>query len=202
MRTAVRTRIRINGSAREIRDLPIILALKLGPNRQTKNGQHGAAGISTMNLAVCLSALAIVRLVDPLYQPSATASVGIVPGAIVTWETVRGGFLSGLVTDVEQWIADSTLNFGLLLKAVDESATRTARRFYSKDDVTAASHPRLFVEYTVVPEPATYVFATLALGSLKIFLIAPPLLAYKASGHLTTRFFRPERWQASGLARR
>ena len=70
------------------------------------------------------------------------------------------------MADVEQWLADPSLNSGWLLKTVDEATTRTARRFYSKDDATLAFHPRLVIDYTVVPEPATLVFAMLAFGSL------------------------------------
>jgi len=89
---------------------------------------------------------------DFVSLPSAMATVGIVPGALVTWETTRGGTATGLVADVEQWLTNPGANFGWLLKG-DESVSRTARRFFSKDDATAAFHPRLVIDYTVVPEP-------------------------------------------------
>jgi hypothetical protein len=93
---------------------------------------------------------------DFVGDSSATATVGIVPGVLVTWETVRSGPASGLVADVEQWLANPASNFGWLLKVVDESPIRTARRFYSKDAATAALQPRLVIDYTLVPEPATW----------------------------------------------
>jgi hypothetical protein len=95
---------------------------------------------------------------------SATATVGIVPGVLVTWETIRGGAPSGLVADVEQWLVNPASNAGWLLKVVDETPIRTARRFYSKDDATAVFRPRLVIDYTVVPEPAT--FELLALSGI------------------------------------
>jgi hypothetical protein len=87
-------------------------------------------------------------------DPSAAATVGIDPGVLVVWETIRSGAPSGLIADVEAWLADAASNFGWLLKG-DESVSRTARRFYSKDEANAAFHPRLVVDYTIIPEPAT-----------------------------------------------
>jgi hypothetical protein len=100
---------------------------------------------------------------DSANDLSASATVGLVPNVVVTWETVRGGMPTGLVADVEAWLANPISNFGWLLKG-DESVARTVRRFYSKDDANAAFHPRLVVDYTVVPEPAT--LTMLALGAL------------------------------------
>jgi len=90
---------------------------------------------------------------DFVSQPSATATVGIDPGVVVTWETLRSGAATGMVADVEHWLADPAANFGWLLKG-DESVSRTARRFYSKDDATEALRPQLVIDYTVVPEPS------------------------------------------------
>jgi hypothetical protein len=101
---------------------------------------------------------------DFVSQASATATVGIDPGVTVTWETIRSGAPSGLVADVEQWLTNPTSNFGWLLKIADESPLRTARRFYSKESTNAALHPRLVIDYTVVPEPAT--LAILMIGGL------------------------------------
>jgi hypothetical protein len=92
---------------------------------------------------------------------SAVATVGLASGAVVTWETVRAGSPTGLVADVEQWLANPASNFGWMLKLVDETSIRTARRFYSKDDATADFRPRLVIDYTVVPEPATLAMLTI-----------------------------------------
>jgi hypothetical protein len=94
---------------------------------------------------------------------SATATVGIVPDVQVTWETLRGGAPTGLVADVEQWLADPASNSGWLLKMADESPIRTARRFYSKETTTGAFQPRLVIDYTAIPEPASLV--TILLGT-------------------------------------
>jgi hypothetical protein len=91
-------------------------------------------------------------------DPSASATVGLVPGVVVTWETLRGATPTGLVADVEAWLANPASNFGWLLKS-DESVARTVRRFYSKDDANAAFRPRLIIDYTIIPEPTTAMMA-------------------------------------------
>jgi hypothetical protein len=103
---------------------------------------------------------------DFVAAASATATVGVAGGVTVVWETLRTDPVGGLVADVEQWLANPATNYGLLLKTVDESSIRTARRFYSKDDATAAFRPRLVVDYTVIPEPTSA--ALLALGGLAL----------------------------------
>ncbi len=102
---------------------------------------------------------------DLVGAASATATVGIVPDVLVTWETIRSGPATGLIADVEQWLANPSSNSGWLLKVVDESPIRTARRFYSKDDATVANHPRLVIDYTVVPEPAALALVASGIGA-------------------------------------
>jgi hypothetical protein len=110
---------------------------------------------------------------DFVSQASATATVGIDPGPVVSWETLRGPAPTGLVADVEQWLTDPSSNFGWLLKMVDESPLRTARRFYSKDEVNAALHPRLVIDYSIVPEPAVSAILTTGILGLWIVIRAP-----------------------------
>jgi hypothetical protein len=99
-------------------------------------------------------------------QSSGDATVGIVPDVLVTWEALRlnNAPAVGMIADVEHWLSNPSSNFGWLLKLADESPLRTARRFYSKDAANAAFHPRLVVDYTVVPEPTTR--AILVMGVL------------------------------------
>ena len=52
----------------------------------------------------------------------------------------------GMVADVQHWI-DSAENFGWILIG-DELATKTAKRFVSKDGPVAANHPKLTLQYS------------------------------------------------------
>jgi hypothetical protein len=105
---------------------------------------------------------------DFVADASAGALVGIDPGVMVTWQTIRfvAGPPTGLVADVEHWRVNPSLNYGWLFKVADESPIRTARRFNSKDHPNAALRPRLIIDYTVVPEPATLALAFVAAFAL------------------------------------
>jgi hypothetical protein len=104
---------------------------------------------------------------DFVADPSASALVGIDPGVLVTWQTVRSvGPPSGLVGDVEHWLANPSLNYGWLLKTADESTLRTARRFNSKEHPNAALRPRLVIDYTIVPEPTSLVLFAFVAASV------------------------------------
>jgi hypothetical protein len=92
---------------------------------------------------------------------SATTLVGTLAdvGTVYEWETLRGGAPSGLVLDVETWLANPGTNFGWLVKVDDETTLRTVRRFWSGDATNVALRPELEVEYsltaTAVPEPVS-----------------------------------------------
>ena len=64
-----------------------------------------------------------------------------------------------LVADVQGWVNDPTSNFGWMLICQTEDNNFTARRFGSREDADAA--PLLFVEFTAVPEPATWVMGVM-----------------------------------------
>ena len=58
---------------------------------------------------------------------------------------------SGLIDDIVYWQAHPELNYGWMLKSVDEDVNFTARRYASREDADFA--PFLHIDYTVVPEP-------------------------------------------------
>ena len=61
-----------------------------------------------------------------------------------------------LVNDVQSWLDNPQSNFGWMLISNSEDTTFTARRFGSREN--SASFPRLSIQFTPVPEPATLVF--------------------------------------------
>lgn len=69
---------------------------------------------------------------------SATQTIGPAPGNYTMGST------TGLVADVQHWMANPEQNFGWLLKAEDESIAQTARQFASRETTNA---PILRVEY-------------------------------------------------------
>ena len=69
---------------------------------------------------------------------SATATVGGI--GTYTWES------SQMMADVQRWLDDPTKNFGWLLLG-DETKSRTAKRFDSKENEKEANRPVLVVEY-------------------------------------------------------
>ncbi len=71
---------------------------------------------------------------------SATALIGLIGS--YTW-----GPTSRLVADVQGWLDDPTTNFGWLLLG-DESKSRTAKRFDTKENGQESNLPVLVVEYT------------------------------------------------------
>ncbi len=72
--------------------------------------------------------------------PSATTTVGGI--ARYTW-----GSSTGLVSDVQQWVNSPATNFGWILIG-DESVGTTAKRFDTKENLTAANRPSLAVAFT------------------------------------------------------
>jgi hypothetical protein len=62
---------------------------------------------------------------------------------------------AGLVADVQRWANNPDENFGWLLKAESEARTGEAKRFVSREGTPEARRPRLLIEYTVVPTPAS-----------------------------------------------
>ncbi|HJQ99907.1 MAG TPA: DNRLRE domain-containing protein [Candidatus Polarisedimenticolaceae bacterium] len=73
---------------------------------------------------------------------SAVTNVAFTPGVEYAWSSIA------LIADVQAWVDDSATNHGWILIG-NESATRTARRFASRENSTAAFRPHLVVEYTI-----------------------------------------------------
>ncbi len=69
-----------------------------------------------------------------------------------------------LAADVQLWLNSPGMNFGWMLMANDEGPNFTARRFGSRED--AINAPQLVVQFTAVPEPATWVLLAGGLGVL------------------------------------
>jgi hypothetical protein len=54
---------------------------------------------------------------------------------------------------VEEWISGKHPNYGLVIKAPDESTAQAFPRFAAKDNVDPGRRPYLEIEYTLPPEP-------------------------------------------------
>jgi hypothetical protein len=79
------------------------------------------------------------------------------PG-LVTWSSATN---PQMITDVQNWIANPTSNFGWVILG-DESAGQTARRLNSSESTTSPSvPPSLVITYTV-PEPSACTLCALA----------------------------------------
>ena len=72
--------------------------------------------------------------------PSASTVVGDV--AFYTW-----GSTTQMVADVQSWLDNPGSNFGWILLG-NESMSRTAKRFDSRENVTPANRPMLVIDYT------------------------------------------------------
>lgn len=79
-------------------------------------------------------------------------------GAFVSTQTAATGNViagtpivisnDGLVADVQSWVNSSTTNFGWIIRASDESAANSAKRFVSRNNSTVSQRPTLSVTYT------------------------------------------------------
>ena len=85
---------------------------------------------------------------DFVAQPSATAMAG---SAAVTWTG------DGLIADVQSWVNEEQEEFGWLLR-VAEGGDRTAKRFASRENSSAADRPTLTVEYELAKTDQTITF--------------------------------------------
>jgi hypothetical protein len=94
----------------------------------------------------------------------ATWSHSVYPST--TWNTPGGDFAGGasatttvgglgsyqwtspqLAADVQGWVNAPASNFGWVIKEVDESVLRSAKRFDSRQNAAAANRPQLVIEY-------------------------------------------------------
>jgi hypothetical protein len=55
---------------------------------------------------------------------------------------------SNVVSDVQQWVTNSTTNFGWLIKATDENVDPSVKRFISRNNSTTTQRPSLSITYS------------------------------------------------------
>ncbi len=67
---------------------------------------------------------------------------------------------AGLVADVQSWLSAPATNFGWLLKGNEATAT-TSKRFASRE-TGGSQRPRVLIEYTPIPAPASAALLGLA----------------------------------------
>jgi hypothetical protein len=84
---------------------------------------------------------------DFLTTASATRSVSGV--GFYTWASTPQ-----TVADVQAWVSGTLPNDGWLVRC-NEAATRTAKRFDSRENFDPTKRPLLTVDFTRIPEPAT-----------------------------------------------
>ncbi len=76
------------------------------------------------------------------FNATASGSTSVGTSGAQTWVST-----TQMVADVQSWLDKPATNFGWLLLG-DESTSKTAKAFATKEDLTAASRPRLVITYT------------------------------------------------------
>ncbi|MBK6771619.1 MAG: DNRLRE domain-containing protein [Ignavibacteria bacterium] len=79
-----------------------------------------------------------------VFSTTVSASLPVGGVGFYTW-----GSTSQMINDVQDWLNDSTSNYGWLLLG-DESATATAKRFDTHENITSANRPVLTVTYNLI----------------------------------------------------
>ena len=74
------------------------------------------------------------------FEAGSSASRSISGAGPYTWSS------AGMVTDVQAWLDDPSTNFGWMIRG-DESGSKTAKRFDSREHPTAANRPTLTIEF-------------------------------------------------------
>lgn len=76
---------------------------------------------------------------------SSTVSASTQVGSIGSYQWTG----SGMIADVQQWVGNSTTNFGWVMTG-NEAALRSAKQFDTKENANAANRPTLTIDYTAV----------------------------------------------------
>jgi spore coat protein A len=76
------------------------------------------------------------------HVPTASATRAVGPTGSYTW-----GSTSGMVADVQAWLADDSQNHGWIIRS-NESVIQTAKRFATSENGTVNNRPRLVINYT------------------------------------------------------
>ncbi len=77
------------------------------------------------------------------FSSTVSASTTIAGIGAIEWAST-----SGLVADVQSWIANPSQNFGWIISG-GETSNKSAKRFDSRSSITAANRPQLVIEYSV-----------------------------------------------------
>lgn len=94
------------------------------------------------------------------FNPVASASTDIGGVGLYFWES------DSMIADAQDWLGDPSNNFGWIIRTGDEVELGAAKRFDSRTNPAVALQPSLRLEYTVIPEPATWALGLIALGAL------------------------------------
>lgn len=84
--------------------------------------------------------------------------------------TYTWGSTPEMIADVQSWLESPTNNYGWMLLG-DESQGATAKRFNSREYPTVTSRPRLTVEFTPIPEPASLTILFIGASGLALWRI-------------------------------
>lgn len=79
------------------------------------------------------------------FSATVSGSQSVLGAGVYTWSS------STMVADVQSWIDNASANFGWVVTG-DESASGTAKRFDTRENIPSAFRPTLHVEYTI-PAP-------------------------------------------------
>lgn len=79
------------------------------------------------------------------FVAAASATTNVPTFGAFSWNTS-----AGLVSDVQSWLTNPASNFGWLIRDAEDTS-RTARRFSSRENSTAANRPLLTIDFTPPP---------------------------------------------------
>jgi hypothetical protein len=95
------------------------------------------------------------------FEVAPSASVFAVLGDEFRWAS------SGMVSDVEAWLDGSAHNYGWILRG-DESQSSTSVKLASREYEILDYRPRLTIDYSIIPEPATSLLVACGLVGLAV----------------------------------
>ena len=79
------------------------------------------------------------------FDPTQSASTSVNSNGTYTWSSDSS---PALIDDVQAWLDGTVDNYGWILRG-NESSSRTAKRFDSRENSTASNRPKLTIEYTL-----------------------------------------------------